>query len=235
MKKTRKILPLLALLAIAIAAPLVAIGAADSVEDQSGTETVNLPLLVLVNRLELTDEQISTIHGLLSGILDERESAKSALESLQAAFEEEMIAFDGSAEELDERLDAHRAEIEALFSEPAESHEAVLDGLRETLTYEQGKLLESALPMLFAQRGAGLEGTGTGMLRGARGAVGCGAMPTFGDSRRAGRFRGGPQSEGRETPWGGMRELRRVRPTMHSGAGADLLGDLVEILELKML
>jgi hypothetical protein len=239
MIKTRRILPLLGLLAIAIAAPLAAIGAAEAVESESAksSDTVNLPLLVLVNRLELTDEQMTTLHGLLRGVLDDREAAKSAHESLQAAFEEEMVAFDGTSEELEALLEAHRTEIEALREEHGGSLEDVLDVIKETLTFEQGQLLQAALPMLLTEREAEQGALGTLMGQSSRGGRCSRAMPSFGGAERPRLGRGGDQRMDRGRSFGPMLAQRDGARGMRgaSGPGPGLLKEIVEILELKML
>ncbi len=110
-------------------------------------EGSNLPLLILVNRMELTLEQMGEIHGLLEGVLEERE----ALELRRAELEEDMIAFNGTAEELDEILEAFRAEsVEQ--AEAARNHVAeVIDQVKGILTLKQGEVLAEVLPGLLGE------------------------------------------------------------------------------------
>ena len=128
-----------------------------------GVEGSNLPLLILVNRMELTPEQMEGIHGLLEGLLEEREP----LESRRAELEEDMIAFTGTAEDLDEILEVFRAEsVEQ--AEAARAHVAeVIDRMKEILTLKQGEVLAEALPGLLGNRGefasrTGIDGTTRG-------------------------------------------------------------------------
>ena len=111
-------------------------------------EGSTLPLLILVNRMELTPEQMEEIHGLLEGLLEERQ----ALELRRAELEDEMVAFTGTAEELDEILEAFRAEsVEQ--AEVAREHVAeVIDQIRGILTLKQGEVLAEVLPGLLGNR-----------------------------------------------------------------------------------
>ena len=113
-------------------------------------EGVNLPLLVLVNRMELTREQMEEIHGLLAGLLEERE----AFELRRAELEQEMIAFNGTAEELDEILEAFRAETEEQLQAANQHAEDVIDRIKEILTLKQGEILAESLPGFLGDRGA---------------------------------------------------------------------------------
>jgi len=111
-------------------------------------EASNLPLLVLVNRMELTTGQMEEIHGLLEGLLEERE----ALELRRAKLEEEMIAFTGTAEQLDEILEAFRAESVEQAEAAREHVEEVIDQVKGILTLKQGEVLAEALPGLLGER-----------------------------------------------------------------------------------
>jgi len=145
-KKVTRILPL-----VLIAGLLVAISASTQIwtNSSSGEEAgSSLPLLVLVNRLELTTEQMEEMRDILLGIQVNQDAQQERI----AAFEEEMIAFDGSAEELDERLEIFRAEsqeqAELARAEVAEA----MDRLTEILSFKQGEILQSILPGLLGTR-----------------------------------------------------------------------------------
>ena len=115
-----------------------------------GGEGTHLPLLVLVNRMELTREQMEEIHGLLAGLLAERD----ALELRRAELEQEMIAFNGTAEELDEILEAFRTETEDQVQAAYEHAEDVIDRIKEILTLKQGEILAESLPGFLGDRSA---------------------------------------------------------------------------------
>lgn len=136
---------LLGLIAAIPASTQVLFGAG---EDE--VEGANLRLLVLVNRMELTPEQMEEIHGLLAGLLEERD----ALELRRAELEEEMIAFDGTAEELDGILEAFRTETEEQAVAAREHVAEVIDRIKEILTLKQGEILAELLPGFLGDRGA---------------------------------------------------------------------------------
>ena len=142
MKKMTRILPLVALVALVAAIPastqVVSGDAADS-------ETANLPLLIAVNRMELTQEQMVEIHSILQGVLEGRESQDDALATLQ----EEMIAFQGTAEELDAILEAHRTEALEKAESQREALSEAIDQIKGILTLKQGEALSGSLGRLL--------------------------------------------------------------------------------------
>jgi hypothetical protein len=134
--------------------------------EEDEVEGVNLPLLVLVNRMELTREQMEEIHGLLAGLLEERD----ALKLRRAELEQEMIAFNGTAEELDEILEAFRAETEEQVQAASQHAEDVIDRIKEILTLKQGEILAEFLPGFLGDRSAVfLPRVGVGGVLGQRG------------------------------------------------------------------
>ncbi len=152
---------LLGLIAAIPASTQVLFGSGD--DEVEGT---HLPLLVLVNRMEMTPEQMEEIHGLLMELLEERES----LELRRAEFEQEMIAFNGTAEELDEVLEAFRAETEEQVQAAYEHAEDVIDRIKEILTLKQGEILAEFFPGVLGDRGATfLPQGGVGGILGQRG------------------------------------------------------------------
>ncbi len=108
---------------------------------------VDLPLLLVVNRLELSQAQMETVRATIGGLLDGR----SALETQRADFETEMIAFHGTAEELDVRIAAFEQEIATARSALRIRAAAAVDTVKETLTMKQGEILMRALPGLFGR------------------------------------------------------------------------------------
>ena len=105
----------------------------------------DLRLLVLINRMELTSEQMRQVHDLLAGLLEERD----ALDVLRADLEQEMIAFSGTAEELDQILETYRAEAETNAEAVQASVADAIDQIKGILTFKQGEILEEFLPGLM--------------------------------------------------------------------------------------
>ena len=143
-KRMTKILPLIVIAGLVVAIPAstqIWMGSANG--DDVGS---SLPLLVLVNRLELTTDQMEEMRDVLLGMQESRQEQQARIE----AFEQEMIAFDGSAEELDERLEIFRAESREQAELATERVADASDRLAEILTFKQGEILQSALPGLLA-------------------------------------------------------------------------------------
>lgn len=152
-------------LALAVVGALAAIPASTQGVSDAATsrEGVRLPLLIAVNRLELSKAQMETLRDAIRGVLDER----GALETRRAAFEDEMIAFRGTAAELDSRLSSWNVEMDAARAHFRETAAAAVDTVKSTLTMKQGEILLEAFPALEArlQLSAAPEGASTRMGR----------------------------------------------------------------------
>ena len=142
-KKLLRILPLVIIVGLVVAIP-----ASTQVFRRStavDAESVNLRLLVLVNRMEMTTEQMEEIREILSGVLSERE----ARELRAAELEEQMIAFNGTAEELDGILEVFRLETTEQLEGSQERVADAIDRIKEILSLKQGEVLAEALPGLL--------------------------------------------------------------------------------------
>jgi len=112
------------------------------------TDVSNLGLLVTINRLELTTDQMQQIRDILAGVLDEA----NALKESRNAFEQEMLRFNGTGEELDVLVEAFREEQSAQASALQEKAKSALEGLKEVLTLKQGETIGSVLDHLLGIR-----------------------------------------------------------------------------------
>ena len=99
MKKIKRLLPLVAILGLLAALPASA--QVEATQDEGGS---NLALLITINRLELTADQMQQIRDVLVGVLNEA----NALKEGRNAFEQQMFRFDGAGEELDALVVAFR-------------------------------------------------------------------------------------------------------------------------------
>jgi len=135
-------LVLLGALAAIPASTQVVTPASQTTSKQTGT---SLPMLLLVNRLELSRTQMETLRTTVQGLLDEQ----AVFESRRADFTNEMIAFHGTAEELDARISAYSETMAAARSSLRSKVVAAVDTLKETLTMKQGEVLMRAYPGLF--------------------------------------------------------------------------------------
>jgi len=135
-------------LSLALIAGLLAIIPA-SAQIEASTEgsrrgTENLPLLITINRMELTPTQMQEIRDILSGVL----SKVDMLKADRDAFTQEMLEFNGSADELDALLAAFREQVNEKATSLQESAQGVLDEIKGILTIKQGEILrESLMPM----------------------------------------------------------------------------------------
>ncbi|MCK4681483.1 hypothetical protein KAT59_00470, partial [Candidatus Bipolaricaulota bacterium] len=91
-------------LSLALIAGLLAIIPAsaqiETSKEGSKSGTGNLPLLITINRMELTPTQMQEIRDILAGVLSEADTLKADRD----AFTQEMLEFNGSADELDALL-----------------------------------------------------------------------------------------------------------------------------------
>jgi len=149
-------LVLVAGLLIAIPASTQMLGSRNGSEEGA----VDLGMLVTVNRLELSQEQMIELKDLIDGLLAEKE----AMEGLKTQFEEDMIAFNGSSEELDERLAAFReSQAEAATILRASAAEA-LDGAKDLLSINQGEVIREALQSKLKMGIQAISGTRQGLM-----------------------------------------------------------------------
>jgi len=139
-------------LAVAVLGALAAIPASTQVPQTSsqtltGRSGGDLPLVLLVNRLELSRGQMETLRTTIRELLAQRD----VLDQKRAAFEQEMIAFNGTAEELDARIASFDADMAAVHVALREKTTGAVDTLKETLTMKQGEILMNALPGLMGR------------------------------------------------------------------------------------
>lgn len=119
--------------------------------DAGARDGRDLALLVAVNRLELSRAQMETLRDTLRGLVD----AHTAIETRQAAFEDEMVAFGGTADELDARVAAFEADVKTARASLQDATAAAVDVLKTTLSMKQGEMLLESFPRLGAALGKG--------------------------------------------------------------------------------
>ena len=142
MKKVRLTLSLALIAGLLAIIPASAQIEASTEGSRSGTE--NLPLLITINRMELTPTQMQEIRDILSGVL----SKADMLRADRDAFTQEMLEFNGSADELDALLTTFREQVNEKATSLQERAHGVLDEIKGILTIKQGEILrESLMPM----------------------------------------------------------------------------------------
>ncbi|MBE0634694.1 hypothetical protein IH601_01680 [Candidatus Bipolaricaulota bacterium] len=150
MKKISKILSMVIVVGLIAAIPAstqILTGSRVASSDES-----NLALLILVNRLELSEEQMDALDDILTGLIGQ----KDEWEGLAAEFEQAMIEFNGTGEELDAMLVTFREGQLASAEALRESIGVSLDEVRDLLSINQGLVLQEVFPQLL---GSALLGT----------------------------------------------------------------------------
>lgn len=150
MRSVSRILSLMMVFGLIIAIPASTqpmIGSSDEVSTES-----NLPMLILVNRLELSEEQMRTLSEIFGALIDE----KTVIQALVDDFEQAMIAYSGTAEELDALLATFQEDQRALAEALRESMVASFDQIRDLLSVNQGLALAEQLPQLLGRAAMGV-------------------------------------------------------------------------------
>jgi hypothetical protein len=104
-------------------------------------------MVLLVNRLELSRQQMETLLSTINGLLDQT----AVLDQKRGAFEQEMIAFSGTAEELDVRLASFQTEMKTAKMVLGEGMAAAVATVKDTLTMKQGEILTAAFPRIVGR------------------------------------------------------------------------------------
>jgi hypothetical protein len=113
-----------------------------------GADEVGLGMLVLLNRLELSTEQMQALHGILTNV----QTATDALTASSDAFRDAMIAFTGTSEELDTLIEAYRQEQQSAMADVRGVAATSLREIGDLLTLNQGLALRAALSELQGRR-----------------------------------------------------------------------------------
>ena len=258
MKTANRVVSLVVILGLLAIVPANA--QLDTTQD---TDASNLGLLITINRLELTTDQMQQIRDILAGVLDEA----NALKESRDPFEQQMLRFNGTSEELDVLVEAFRGEQSAQATALRDSAEKALDELKDILTFKQGETLGNMLshviemwPATITLRGEQLEAGRLGRLPQVVGerlspemrerieeeGAGAGRMHEFLSSRPGFEIRlrkqggrgfaeGGPL--GRPNAFGPESEQFRFHPFLarqFGGRALTCLEQLVELLEMKL-
>lgn len=109
------------------------------------SEESNLPMLILINRLELSEDQMDALDDILTGLIGEKDS----INEMTADLEQAMIEFDGTGEELDVMLATFREDQVAAAEALRESIGGSLDAVRDLLSINQGLVLQEVFPQLM--------------------------------------------------------------------------------------
>jgi len=233
MKKVIASTSLAVLIGLLVALPLSAQMAGGMRQDKPlGQPAEDIQLLILIDRMNLSVDQMQALHDALKSVVDQA----SGLKDLAASFRQDLINFQGDEDMLDALVQGYRTKLRDAMEGIREQAQEALDSLKDTLTIRQGELLRAAL-MPEAQ---GMMGPRMmpGMMNNER----MGSSP-WGEDREFGRQR--PMSRFGTNPWADKGE--GFRPMQPGFAGEDehplldrgkeLLSranEIVQILELKL-
>jgi len=145
--KAVRIVLVVALLGALAAIPASTQGLLGESQSSSDVAAVKLPMVLLVNRLELSRQQMETLLSTINRLLDQT----AVLDQKRDAFEQEMIAFSGTSEELDVRLAAFQTEMKTARTVLGQEMAAAAATLKETLTMQQGEILTAAFPRIVGR------------------------------------------------------------------------------------
>ena len=233
MKKVIASTSLAVLIGLLVALPLSAQMAGGVRQDKPlGQPAEEIQLLILIDRMNLTTDQMQTLHDALKGVTDEA----SGLKDLYSSFRQDLIGFHGDEAQLDALIEGYRSKLHDAMEKIREQMKTAFDSLKDSLTIEQGELLRAAL----MPRAQGMMGPRMmpGMMNNGR----MGSSP-WGEER--GFWRQQPMGRFGNNPWADKGEgFRPMRPGF-AGAdqhplldrGKELLtraNAIVKILELKL-
>lgn len=202
------------LIGLLLAVPLSA-QMAGTPSNKAATQLQDIRMLVLVDRMNLSPEQMQQLHTALTNIIDQA----NGLKDLAASVRQDLINFHGTKDQLNALLDQYREKMHAAMIDLHEKVKATLDSLKTTLTIEQGELLREALMPQTPRMGI-TNGKPGWMGRSQNAPV----KPGFRNQR--------PMEQPRHVPWGnGEKQFRMMPPQARTTGGHPLLNQGRELLQ----
>ncbi len=126
------------LLCTGIAFAITSVGtprtAAAALSDPSAVGAADIPTLVLIDRLQLSRDQMQKVHDILSGLVDE----VTAFQTKTQALADDLLTFNGTEEELNQKLESFKSDLGTPVRD-------AIKQLGDVLTFRQGKLLQQTL------------------------------------------------------------------------------------------
>jgi hypothetical protein len=144
-------LVVLAAAGLAAAFTMGSLASIDSSTPRTAEKELDLNLIILVNRLQLTPEQLAAVRERIAEVVDKAR----AVEARRDAFAKELLTFAGNEEALDTKLAAFQKEMNGLRKDLATTARENIDELKGVLTIRQGEVLREALPNWIIQGGTG--------------------------------------------------------------------------------
>jgi hypothetical protein len=114
-----------------VGTPRALVGASS---DPSSVGAADIPTLVLIDRLQLSRDQMQKVHDILAQLVDEL----TAFQTKRQALADDLLAFSGTEEELNQKLEDFKADLGTPLRD-------AIKQLGDVLTYRQGTLLQQTL------------------------------------------------------------------------------------------
>lgn len=203
------ILAALAAAGLAAAFTMGSLASIDSTQPTTAEKELDLNLVVLVNRLQLTPEQLAAVRERIADVVDQAK----AIEARRDAFAVELLTFTGNEEALDAKLAAFEKETAGLRKGLATTVQKNVDELKGILTVRQGEVLREALQgrsrltgaagLTALRQGARMAGrsTGQGEATG-QGSLQAPSGEAQGRCPRCGAMMGGSPAQPQGEQWG---------------------------------
>jgi len=120
-----------------VGAPRAAVTASS---DPNTVGAADIPMLVLIDRLQLSRDQMQKVHDILTQLLDEA----TAFQTKNQALANDLVTFNGTEEELNQKLSSYKSDLGTPLRD-------AIKQLGDVLTYRQGKLLQQTLKARLAR------------------------------------------------------------------------------------
>jgi len=140
MKKVIVSTSLAVLIGLLVALPLNA-QMAGTGRDKVTNQTEDIGLLILVDRMNLSPEQMQKLHDALTTVLDQAD----ALKTLASSFKQALISFHGDKDQLNALIESYQSKLHDALASLREKMQSEFNSLKGELTIEQGELLRKAL------------------------------------------------------------------------------------------
>ncbi len=138
------------LIGLLIAVPLSA-QATGPTMNKPLTQLQDIRMLVLVDRMNLSADQMKTLHTALTDVLNQAAS----LQTLATQFRQDLINFNGTNDQLNTLIEGYRTKLHDAMTALHDQAKTALDSVKSSLTIEQGELLREALmPQMGMMPGA---------------------------------------------------------------------------------
>ncbi len=215
------------LLGLLVAMPLSAQAVGAMWGDKSTGQAGEIELLILIDRMNLSADQMQAVHDALARVVKQA----NGLKEIASSFRQDLLNFQGNEDELNALIQDYRAKLRDAMNSLHEQAQEALDSLKDSLTIRQGELLREALIAPAPRMGIMMENGWMGKPQGflpRQGFIGARPMDRFGTSPWSERDEGFRPMQPQAGFAGGHPMLDR---------GGELLvraNKIVHILELKL-